>query len=196
MFLFPKVLLLYAILDYPEYKKQQQSRDIKKEAIWGGQKIDTVCECAYVHVYLFFISSVQSLSPVQLFVTPWTTACRASLSITNSWSLLKLMSIESEMPSNHLILCCPLLLLPSIFPSIKVFSNESVFPKYWNIYYSSYIYVYIKQQLKWTKSYIESSFASIHMVKNVSEYACTLYKSNIADRVNISLKADIFQGHT
>ena len=73
---------------------------------------------------------------VRLFVTPWTAAHQASLSITNSWSLLKLMSIESVMPSNHLILCCPLLLPPSIFPSIKVFSNESVlhsmWPKYWN----------------------------------------------------------------
>ena len=80
-------------------------------------------------------SSVQLLSRVQLFVTPWTAACQASLSITNTRSLLKLMSIESVMPSNHLILCCPLLLLPSIFPSIRVFSNESVlcneWPKYW-----------------------------------------------------------------
>ena len=79
--------------------------------------------------------SVQFLSPVWLFVTPWTAACQASLSITNSWSLLKLMSIESVMPSNHLILCHPLL-LPSIFPSIRVFSNESVlcirWPKYWS----------------------------------------------------------------
>ena len=71
-------------------------------------------------------SSVQSLSPVWLFATPWTTAHQASLSITNSRSLLKLMSIESVMPSNHLILCRPLLLLPSIFPSIRVFSNKSV----------------------------------------------------------------------
>ena len=71
-------------------------------------------------------SSVQSLSHVQLFATPWTVAHQASLYITNSWSLLKLMSIESVMPSNHLILCCPLLLLPSIFPSIRIFSNESV----------------------------------------------------------------------
>ena len=71
-------------------------------------------------------SSVQSLSCVRLFATPWTVAHQASLSITNSWSLLKLMSIESVMLSNHLILCCPLLLLPLIFPSIKVFSNESV----------------------------------------------------------------------
>ena len=81
-------------------------------------------------------SSVQSLSCVRLFVTPWTIACQASLSITNSQSLLKLMSIESVMPSHHLILCRPLLLLPSIFPSTRVFSNESVlhirWPKYWS----------------------------------------------------------------
>ena len=68
---------------------------------------------------------IQSLSCVQLFATPWTVTCQASLSITNSWSLLKLTSIESVMPSNHLILCHPLLLLPSIFPSIRIFSNES-----------------------------------------------------------------------
>ena len=72
------------------------------------------------------MSSVQSLSRVQLFVTSWTAAHQASLSITNSRSLLKLMSIESVMPSNHLILCHPLLLLPSIFPSIRVSSNELV----------------------------------------------------------------------
>ena len=71
------------------------------------------------------ISSVQLLSHVRLFVTPWTAVCQASLSISNSRSLLKLMSIGSVMPSNHLILCHPLLLLPSIFPSIRVFSNES-----------------------------------------------------------------------
>ena len=80
--------------------------------------------------------SVQSLSHVQLFVTPWTSAHQASLSITNSRSLLRLMSIESVMPSNHLILYCPLLLLPSIFPSIRIFSNESVlrirWPEYWS----------------------------------------------------------------
>ena len=82
------------------------------------------------------ISSVQLLIRVQLFATLWTAACQASLSITNSQSLLKLMSIESEMPSKHLILCRPLLLLPSIFPSTRVFSNESVlrirWPKYWS----------------------------------------------------------------
>ena len=74
------------------------------------------------------VSSVQLLSHVQLFETPWTAARQASLSITNSQSSLKLMSVESVMPYNHLILCCPLLLLPSIFPSIRVFSNELVLP--------------------------------------------------------------------
>ena len=86
------------------------------------------------------INSVQSLSHVQLFATPWTTAHQASLSITNSWSPPKLMSIESVMPSSHLILCRPLLLLPSIFPSIRVFTNESAlcirWPKYWSFSFS------------------------------------------------------------
>ena len=85
-------------------------------------------------------SSVQSLSCVWIFVTPWTVARQVSLSITNFWSLLKLMSIESVMPSNHLIFCHLLLLLPSIFPSIKVFSNELVllirWPKYWSFSFS------------------------------------------------------------
>ena len=85
-------------------------------------------------------SSVQSLSRVQLFVTPWLTARQASLSITNSQSSLKLMSIRSVMPSSHLILCRPLLLLPSIPPSIRVFSNESTlhmrWPKYWSFSFS------------------------------------------------------------
>ena len=85
-------------------------------------------------------SSVQSLSRVQLFATQWTAACQASLFITNSCSLLKFMSVESVMPSDHLILCHPLLLPPSIFPSSRVFSNESVirnrWPKYWNFSFS------------------------------------------------------------
>ena len=84
-------------------------------------------------------NSVQLLSPVQPFATPWTAAHQASLSITNSWSLFKLMSIRSMMPSNYLILCHPLL-LPSIFSSIRVFSNESVlhirWPKYWRFSFS------------------------------------------------------------
>ena len=86
------------------------------------------------------VSSVQALSRVPLFSTPRTAACQASLSITNSWSLFKLMSIESVMASKHLILCRPLLLLPSIFLSIRVFSNESVlhirWPKYWSFSFS------------------------------------------------------------
>ena len=86
------------------------------------------------------INSVQSLSRVQLFVIPWTAACPGSLSITNSQSLLKLMPIELVMSSNHLILCCPVLLLRSIFPNIRVFSNESLlpisWPKYWSFSFS------------------------------------------------------------
>ena len=88
----------------------------------------------------FVFSSVQSLSHVQLFGTPWTAALQAFLSITNSRSLFKLMSIELVMPSNHLLLCDTLLLLPSIFPSISVFSNESAlhvsWPKYWSFSFS------------------------------------------------------------
>ena len=85
-------------------------------------------------------SSVQLFSQVQLFPTPWTAACHASLSIKNSQSLLKLMSTESVMPSNHLILCCPLFLLPSIFPSFRIFSNKAVlcirWPKFWSFSFS------------------------------------------------------------
>ena len=90
--------------------------------------------------FLRAFSSVQLLSHVQLFVTPWTSAYQASLSITNSQSLPKCTSVESVMPSNHLILCHLLLLLPSIFPSIRVFSNESILhirrPKYWSFSFS------------------------------------------------------------
>ena len=90
--------------------------------------------------YYIHLSSVQAFSRVWLFATPWTAALQASLSITNSWSLLKLMSMESLMPSNHLILCCPLLLPPSIYPSIRVFSIESIlhirWPKYWSFSFS------------------------------------------------------------
>ena len=118
-----------------------------------GKKFKPHCQMAFSFIWEIILSierdpiadvqsirSVQSLSHVQLFVTPWNVAHQASLSITNSWSMLKLMSIESVMPSNHLILCCPLLLPPSIFPSIRVFSNESVlcirWPKYWAFSFS------------------------------------------------------------
>ena len=99
------------------------------------------CQClslkfGWGFINTFRISSVQTLSRVWLIAIPWTAARQDSLSTTNSWSLLKLTSIESVMPSNHLILCCPLLLLPSIFPSIRVFSSESVlhirWPNYWS----------------------------------------------------------------
>ena len=98
-----------------------------------GAQENEICHC-------FLFSAVQSLSHVRLLVTRWTTARQASLSITSSWSSPKLMSIELVMPPNHLILCCPPLLLPSIFPNIRVFSNESVlrirWPKYWSFSYS------------------------------------------------------------
>ena len=91
-------------------------------------------------LFFFYSFVVKSLSHVQLFATPWTAACQASLSFTLSQNLLKLMSIASVIPSNHLILCRPLLLLPSIFPSIRVFSNESAlhirWPKCWNFSFS------------------------------------------------------------
>ena len=94
----------------------------------------------FVRIGTELFSSVHLLSHVRLFATPWTAACQASLSIIKSWSILTLMSIELVMPSNHLILCPPLLLLPSILPSIRVFSNESVlhnrWPKYWSFSYS------------------------------------------------------------
>ena len=96
--------------------------------------------CLTVYQPTHHFSSVQSLSHVWLFATPWTAACQDSLSITNCWSLLKLMSIESVMPSNHLILCHPLLLPSSIFHSIRVFSNQSIapirWPKYWSFSFS------------------------------------------------------------
>ena len=102
--------------------------------------------CGIFHLILlcfkfkFSFAIVQSLSCVWLFVTPWTAACQAFLSFTISWSLLKLMSIELVMPSKHLILCCPLLLLPSIFPSIRIFFSELVLHirwlKYWSFSFS------------------------------------------------------------
>ena len=94
--------------------------------------------CSYI--YCRKISSVRSLSHVQLFLTPWTAARQASLFITNTWGLLKVMSIQSVMPSNHVILCHPLLLLPSILPNIMILSNESArhirWPKYWSYTFS------------------------------------------------------------
>ena len=98
----------------------------------GGQ----LCKAFSVQFSSVQFSSVQSLNHVRLFVTPWIVALQASLSITNSWSLLKLMCIESVMPSSHLILCRPLLLRPPVPPSIRVFSNESTLHMRWPTYWS------------------------------------------------------------
>ena len=103
----------------------QHIKHMRRQHLWFGNKYRCYREPCLLDVTTL-ISSVQFLSRVQLFMTPWTAAHQASLSITNSWSLLKLMSIESVMPSNRLILCCPILLTPLIFPSIRVFSSESV----------------------------------------------------------------------
>ena len=117
---------------------------------------------------LIEFSSVQSLSHVLLFVTPWTAARQASLSFTISQSLLKLMSIELVMPSNHLILCHPLLLLPSIFPSIRVFSIESVFhirwPKYWSFSFSMNTHEYpslISFKIDWFDLVVQGTLKSL-----------------------------------
>ena len=132
------------------------------------------------------ISSVQLLSLVQLFVTPWTAACQASLSITNSRSSPKPMSIESVMPSNHLILCCPLLLPPSIFPSIRVFSNESVvcirWPNYWsfsfNISPSNEYSGLISLRIDWLDLLaVQGSFKSLfkHHSSKASVLLCSVF---------------------
>ena len=110
----------------------------KNSKLLGGRET-FLLHCPIYQLSVQF-SSVQLLSHVRLFVTPWTAARQASLSFTNSQSLLKLVSIESVIPSNHLILCCPLLLLPSIFPSIRICSSESAlrirWPKYWSFSFS------------------------------------------------------------
>ena len=120
-----------------ELRSQPTSSSSERTSRWSKMHNDTTCETVelYNTKQCSNYSSGQLLSWVWLFATPWTAACQASLSITNSPSLLKLMSIKSVMPSNHLILCHPLLLLPSIFPSIRVFSNELLWtrwPQYWS----------------------------------------------------------------
>ena len=121
-----KPFTIYALYLYLHPRWDQRAEEFLGSLSWY----------AYPFTVITQFSSVQSLSRVLLFATPWITAHQASLSITNSWSLLKLMSIESVMPSNHLILCRPLLLLPSIFPSIRVFSNESTLRMRWRKYWS------------------------------------------------------------
>ena len=146
-------LLSSCALFCPPFSVLQSGKCLKTKAIPGSGiilfvsylSVITVLHCLwfYIRKQLFSIiqySSVQSLSRVQLFATSWIAARQASLSITNSRSLLKLMSIESVMPSSHLILCHPLLLLPPVPPRIRVFSNESIlcmrWPKYWSFSFS------------------------------------------------------------
>ena len=120
-------------------KTSNSQSDLEKEE-WNWRNQPTWLQALLLSIHFHTLSSVQLLSHVRLFATPWTAACQASLSITNCWSPPKPMSIESVMPSNHLILCHSLLLLPSIFPSIRVFSNESAlrirWPKYWSFSFS------------------------------------------------------------
>ena len=117
------------VLGWPRGGSQWRSRGQDRVQL-GNVKAST-WKPSDLSFWLSLISSVQSPSPVWLFATPWTAACQASLSITNSQSFLKLMSIQSVMPSNYLLLCRSLLLLPSIFPSIRVFSNESALRIKW-----------------------------------------------------------------
>ena len=136
---------------YPVFTSQSFSASGSSPMSWlftlGGQNIGALASVLPMNIQGWFplgltdlISSVQSLSHVRLFATPWIAACQASLSITNSWSPPKPMSIESVMPSSHLIVCRPLLLLPWIFPSIRVFSNQSAlrvrWPEYWSFSFS------------------------------------------------------------
>ena len=128
------MFLVFCLKNLCQSSVYEDEKDLREEFCL------TVIEEIISRGVCIYISSVQSLSRVWLFATPWTAAHQASLSITNSRSLLKLMSIESVMPSNHLILCYPLLLPPSIFPSVRVFSSESVlcirWPKYWSFSFS------------------------------------------------------------
>ena len=124
--------------------EEEVGSDGRPNSVWsefGGSSANFYFILLFCFINFIYIQQracvfVQSLSYVRLFVTPWTVACQASLFFTISWSLLKLMSIESEMPSNSLILYHPLFLLPSIFPSIRVFSSESVLPIRWPKYWS------------------------------------------------------------
>ena len=130
----------------------------KLETLHHESQQDLLCRvsCIFWALFLPYNQSVQSLSHVQLFATSRTASRQASLSITVSWSLFKLVSVESVIPSNHLILCCRLLLLPSIFPSMRVFSNESVlhikWPKYWSFSLASVLPMNIQDWfcLGWT----------------------------------------------
>ena len=141
----------------------------------------------FIRAFSFWFSSVQSLSRVRLFATPWITAHQASLSITISWSSLRLTSIESVMPSSHLILCRPLLLLPPVSPSIRVFSNESTlpmkWPKYWSFSFSiipskavNYLTVFsLLIRTDFQKEYNQSDFCVDHLVMSMCRvFSCVV----------------------
>ena len=134
--------LPYLPPEKPVCKSRSNSLELDTEQQTGSKLGKEYVKAIYCHpaCLTYMPSSVHSLSHVRLFATPWTTACQASLSITNSQSLPKPIYIELVMPSSHLILCRPLLLLPSIFPSIRVFSNGSAlyirWPKYWSFSFS------------------------------------------------------------
>ena len=132
-FLTLSVILEYLLLD------TEASSLLGKSKYWHTTGF-SFKDVTWRNHWAFLVAVVQSLSQAQLFATPWTAAQKASLSFNICWSLLKLLFIESVMPSNHLILCHPLLLLPSIFPSISIFSNESAlhirWPKYWSFSFS------------------------------------------------------------
>ena len=125
-------------LSFPRLQKHQRHSPSEREDFWtqflGGEILSYITTYTRWAIRESIFIVVQSLSHIWLFVTPWTAACQASLSFTIFQSLLKLMSVESVMPSNHLVLCRPLILLPSIFPGIRVFSNELAlcirWPKY------------------------------------------------------------------
>ena len=138
-----KCIMIWGVLEGSSSQKKKKIH-LQDENKWNYFIWDSVKHCCPLwntDISSVQFSSVQSLSRVQLFVTPWIAARQASLSITNSQSLFKLMSIESVMPSSHLILCHPLLLLPPIPPTIRVFSNESTlhigWPKYWSFSFSN-----------------------------------------------------------
>ena len=128
--------------------------------------------------------SVQSLNCVRLFATPWTAACQASLSITNSRSLLSLMSIESVMPSSHLILSCPLLLLPLIFPSIRVFSNESVLCIRWPKYLSFSFSISPSNEYSGLFLY-RNKVVFFFFLRKVQLIVKTQYKEMVSIRINV-----------
>ena len=133
---FSKGVYLQSRLSKSDSVSPQNQGENFLPSLWKSQKVETTSPGRAQGRHAF----VPSQSCVWLFLTPWTAACQASLSFTISWRLLRLMSIKLVMPSNHLILCCPLILLPLIFPSIRVFSNESVlhirWPKYWSFSFS------------------------------------------------------------